>query len=68
MLDDIGKGRLTPTAEELLFDIIDQRTERMKPIIWTSNMNASGLQKAFSDDRANPLLRRLSEFTKIISI
>jgi hypothetical protein len=67
LIDDIGKGRLTPTAEELLFDVIDRRNENMLPTLWTSNMNAKGLQQAFSEDRGDALIRRLREFTKVIT-
>lgn len=67
LIDDIGKGRLTPTAEELMFDIIDRRAEQLKPILWTSNMNAQGIQAAFSEDRGDALIRRLREFTRVIS-
>jgi DNA replication protein DnaC len=68
ILDDIGKGRLTPTAEEILFDIIDERSERNLPIIWTSNANAAQLRALLSDDRAAALTRRLSEFSTVTVI
>jgi DNA replication protein DnaC len=67
-LDDLGKGRMSPTAEELLFDIIDHRTERKKPILWTSNCTDQQLHSMLSVDRADAILRRLSEFTKVISL
>jgi DNA replication protein DnaC len=67
LLDDIGKGRLTPAAEELLFDMIDTRSERGLPIIWTSNANSRDMLSMFSQDRGTPILRRLVEFSTIVN-
>ena len=68
ILDDIGKGRLTPTAEEMLFDIVDERSERGLPIIWTSNASGQQLRDMLSDDRGSALTRRLAEFSEIVTI
>ena len=68
ILDDIGKGRLTPTAEEMLFDIVDERSERGLPIIWTSNASGKQLREMLSEDRASALTRRLAEFSEIVTI
>ena len=67
LIDDIGKGRLTPAAEELLFDMIDTRSERGLPIIWTSNANSRDMLSMFSQDRGTPILRRLVEFSTIVN-
>jgi DNA replication protein DnaC len=68
LIDDIGKGRLPQSAEELLFDIIDTRMEMQVPLFWTSNAKAKDLHGNFSPDRADPIIRRIGEFTKIITI
>lgn len=68
LLDDIGKGRLPATAEELLFDLLDERSERTLPVIWTSNAKASDLHGAFTHDRADAIIRRLAEFSTIVSV
>jgi DNA replication protein DnaC len=68
LLDDIGKGRLPATAEELLFDLIDERSERSLPVIWTSNAKAIDLHSAFTNDRADAIIRRLAEFSTIVSV
>jgi DNA replication protein DnaC len=67
-LDDLGKGRLPNSAEELLYDIIDERCERGLPIIWTSNAGSKELKEMFSSDRGIPILRRLAEFCNIINL
>jgi DNA replication protein DnaC len=68
LIDDIGKGRLSPAAEELLYDILDKRSEKQLPIIWTANSTAEQLHDMMSADRGDAIMRRLGEFTKVISI
>lgn len=68
LIDDIGKGRLPQSAEELLFDIIDTRMEMQVPLFWTSNAKAKDLHNNFSPDRADPIIRRIGEFTTIVTI
>jgi DNA replication protein DnaC len=66
LIDDMGKGRVTPTAEETLYDVLNHRTESMLPTFWTSNAGSNQLHAMFSADRADALLRRLKDFTDII--
>jgi len=68
LLDDIGKGRLSPAAEELLYDLLDKRSERKLPVIWTSNAVQGELHQMLSNDRGDAIIRRLSEFSKIITL
>jgi DNA replication protein DnaC len=68
LIDDLGKGRLSPAAEELLYDILDKRSERELPVIWTANATASQLHGMMSEDRGDAIMRRLAEFTKVIAI
>lgn len=67
LLDDIGKGRLSPSAEESLYALLDTRTENMLPTIWTTNADSSQLHDMMSEDRADAIMRRLIEFSKIIT-
>lgn len=66
LIDDIGKGRLTPSAEEVLFDILDYRSENQRPVFWTSNANSQDMTAMMSKDRADAMIRRLVEFCKIV--
>lgn len=68
LLDDIGKGRLSPSAEESLYALLDTRTENMLPTIWTTNADSSQLHDMMSEDRGDAIMRRLVEFSKIITI
>ena len=68
LLDDIGKGRLSQTAEEMLYTILYTRTENQLPTIWTTNADASQLHDMMTEDRGDAIIRRLVEFSKIITI
>ncbi len=68
LLDDIGKGRLSPSAEESLYALLDTRTENLLPTIWTTNADSSQLHDMMSEDRADAIMRRLIEFSTIITL
>lgn len=62
-IDDFGKERLTPRIESELFDIIRERTDELKPILFTSNFDGEKLIARFNDPyTAEPLIRRVREF------
>lgn len=68
LLDDLGKERMTDRAEMQLYDLLEHRTGHELPTIWTSNSDAAGLHAMFSPDRADAMIRRLSEFSEIIKL
>ena len=68
LLDDIGKGRLSPSAEESLYALLDTRTENLLPTIWTTNADSSQLHDMMSEDRGDAIMRRLVEFSTIIAL
>jgi DNA replication protein DnaC len=68
VLDDLGKGRMTDRAEAELYDLLEYRTSRRFPTIWTSNSDARGLISMFSKDRADAIIRRLAEFSTIVRV
>lgn len=68
LLDDLGKGRMTDRAESELYDLLEYRTSRRRPTIWTSNSDAEGLHRMFSQDRATAIIRRLKEFSQIVRV
>ena len=67
-LDDIGK-RLTASASQFLFEVIERRTSNDKPIIATSNENYKTLAEKIDDGSgtmSEPIIRRLEEFTELV--
>jgi DNA replication protein DnaC len=66
-MDDIFKNKLTDSFEGTIFTLIDQRIQYQKPIIVTSNDTGDTLKARMSEDRAEPLLRRLRECCEAIA-
>jgi len=67
-IDDLGKSRITERVQTELFDLVDFRTSRGLPILWTSNYDAKGLIRRFaSPDDAGPIIRRLVESCEIVT-
>lgn len=63
LLDDLGKGRRTPAAEEALFLMIDKRVEKNLPTIYTMNTSLEVFSANLSDEYREPLLRRIQDNT-----
>lgn len=49
ILDDFGTEKLTEWVEESIYSIINERYERMLPIIFTSNLEPSKLVEKYGD-------------------
>ena len=64
-LDDVGKGRLTDRVEAEFYHVIEQRTAHCRPILFTANARAADLQAGMSEDRGEPIVRRLREFCRV---
>jgi DNA replication protein DnaC len=68
-LDDLGQSKYTERVQTELYHLVEQRTNSFLPILWTSNYDAKGLLGRFSDkSRGQAILRRLKEFTHIMTI
>ena len=65
-MDDIFKVKLTDSFENAIFTIIDQRINNLRPIIATTNDVGSTLAGRMSQDRGEPIVRRLREACKAI--
>ena len=66
LLDDLGKNKFTERSELELFDLLEHRTSHELPILWTANAQGDAFEQMLSPDRGEPILRRLSEFTKVV--
>lgn len=67
-IDDIGKERITDRVESELYALIETRTAYKRPILWTSNATSESLKTMMSADRGTPIIRRLKEFSTIVSV
>lgn len=61
-MDDVFKNKFTDSFEGVVFSIVDRRTENGKPIILTANDTGDTLSGRMTEDRGEPLVRRLREF------
>lgn len=67
LLDDTFKAKLTDRVEELLFAIIDKRSQWNRPCLVTVNDTGETLQSRLSSDRGPALIARLREFCQTIT-
>lgn len=61
-MDDIFKNKLTDSFEGIIFSILDRRIESGKPVILSANDTGTTLAGRMTEDRGEPLVRRLREF------
>ena len=67
-IDDIGKEKYTERVESEFYDLIEDRTAHLRPILWTANASGDQLKRMLGEDRGAPIVRRLREFSEIISV
>jgi hypothetical protein len=62
LIDDLGKARITEASEEAIEGLIDERTRNGRPILITTNEGEESLGARLSQDRGEPMLRRILDF------
>jgi DNA replication protein DnaC len=63
VLDDLGsEGKLKESADEVLFELVDSRTEEWLRTIITTNSSAEELANTFMEKNGEKILARLREF------
>lgn len=66
LVDDLGKGRVTPASEEAFFALVDLRSRECRPMMFTMNMGMNELKNRFSEDIREPLCNRIETKTTLI--
>jgi DNA replication protein DnaC len=66
LIDDLGKGRLSPSVATELFAIIDHRYANALPMIWTANSTPEIIAANLSEDMAAPFAGRLHDSSRIV--
>jgi hypothetical protein len=59
---------MTERGETELYDVLEHRTTNLKPTIITTNATSIQLGAMLSEDRRQPILRRIKDFSTIIKI
>jgi hypothetical protein len=67
-LDDLGKQRMTDRGEMELYAVLEHRTASLLPTLWTANAKSAVLLQMFSEDRGEPIMRRLIDFSRIVAV
>lgn len=67
-IDDIGKEKYTERVESEFYELIEYRTSHLLPILWTANATGEQLERMMGEDRGTPVVRRLREFSTILSV
>lgn len=65
-MDDLGKGTVTPASEEALESLIDERSRRRLPMLFTTNDSADSLTRRLSADRGAPMVRRILDTCDVV--
>lgn len=65
LVDDLGKGKLSPAVAAEMFALVDHRHDHQLTTIWTSNSPPEIIAANLSDDMAGPFAGRLNESSKI---
>ena len=63
LLDDLGKGASTETADEGLYEVLNYRADRKLTTIWTSQQGSAWLKSRFGPDRGPAIVTRLARLT-----
>jgi DNA replication protein DnaC len=64
VLDDIGKGATTETADEVFFDLLTHRRDNNLLTHWTANAGSDWLARRFGSDRGPAIITRLARISK----
>lgn len=63
LIDDLGKGRRTPAAEEHFYTLIAGRARENRPTHYTSNVPLETFGAQLSEEYREPTIRRIEETT-----
>jgi hypothetical protein len=66
MIDDLGKGRLSPAVASELFALVDHRYANALPMLWTANTPPEAIAASLSDDMGGPFAGRLNDSSRIL--
>lgn len=66
LIDDLGKGRLTPAVAAEFFALVDCRYVNLLPTIWTANITPEDIAAPMPADEASAFAGRLVERSRIL--
>jgi DNA replication protein DnaC len=67
-IDDLGKERATARLETELYELLEERTSRLLPILFTTQLAGQALASMLSRENGEAIVRRLREFCEFIAM
>lgn len=67
-VDDFGKGNITDSHEEWLYEIVDHRYRKGKPIIITAQISPHEMAGRMREDMGSAIMRRLLERVATVTV
>ncbi len=64
LIDDVGKGATTETADEAFFDLLTFRRDNSRLTLWTANAGSKWLAQRFGPDRGPAIITRLAALVR----
>jgi DNA replication protein DnaC len=68
LVDDLGKGRVSPSVAQELFGLVDHRYRHQLPMIWTANSAPDRLGAMMNGDVGPPFAGRLNDSSRIVRL
>lgn len=65
-IDDVGKASVTARYKEQLYDILETRMARQRPVIVTTQFHSPELIKHFGENDSRAIIRRITETCDVI--
>jgi DNA replication protein DnaC len=65
LIDDLGKGKLSPAVASEMFALVDHRHVNQLVTIWTSNSAPETIAECMTPDMAAPFAGRINESSQI---
>lgn len=68
LLDDVGKEKYTERVASEFYALVEERTSNLRPTIWTANTSATELTRRLGAEHGDATVRRLMEFSEIVTV
>jgi len=68
VIDDLGKEKVSPWVQQILYDLIDTRYAEERAVVITSNFTLSELEKRYDEDVGPALASRLAQMCIFINL
>jgi len=68
VVDDLGKEKVSPWVQQVLFEVIDTRYSELRPFVVTTNFTLTELEKRYEEEVGVALASRIAEFCIFVGL